>query len=84
MNRFRDSSIKGNRKILQIFRTQNIFSSGSAVEWLKRRACDQHGVGSKPTHAILLCPWKRHLMALSPTWWSWQVITLILTLFLKN
>ena len=25
----------------------------SVVKWLKQRACDQHGLGSKPTHAIL-------------------------------
>ena len=31
---------------------------GSVVEWLKRRTDDQHGLGSKPTCAILLCPWE--------------------------
>ena len=36
------------------------------VEWLKRRDCDRHGLVSKPTCAILLCPYKRHFMALSP------------------
>ena len=35
-------------------------------ERLKRRDCDRHGLGSKPTHAILLCLWKRHFTALSP------------------
>ena len=44
------------------------------VEWLKRRTRDQHGVGSKPTRAILLCPWERHFMALFPAWWSWQAV----------
>ena len=39
---------------------------GSVVEWLKRRARDQHSLGSKPTHAILLCSWERHFTALSP------------------
>ena len=34
------------------------------VKWLKRRARDQHGLGSKPTRAILLCHWKRHFTAL--------------------
>ena len=29
---------------------------GSTVEWLKHRINDQHGHGSKPTCAILLCP----------------------------
>ena len=37
---------------------------------LERRNCDRHGLGSKPTRAILLCPWKRHFTALSPAWWS--------------
>ena len=32
------------------------------------KAHDQHGLGSKPTRAILLCPWERHFTALSPTW----------------
>ena len=40
------------------------------VEWLKHRTDDQHGLGSKPTCAILLCPWERHFTALSPAWWS--------------
>ena len=31
---------------------------GSVVEWLKHRTDDQHGLGSKPTRAILLCPWE--------------------------
>ena len=43
---------------------------GSVVEWLKHRTDDQHGLGSKPTYAILLCPWERHFTALSPAWWS--------------
>ena len=38
---------------------------GSVVEWLKHRTDDQHGPGSKPTCAILLCPWERHFTALS-------------------
>ena len=57
------------------FMQQNIV--GSVVEWLKRRDCDQHGFGSKPTRAILLCPWKRHfttLTTLSPVWSSWQAV----------
>ena len=29
-------------------------NSGMLVEWLKRRACDQHGLGSKPTCTVLL------------------------------
>ena len=47
---------------------------GSVVEWLKRRARDQHGFGSKLTRAIQLCPWERHFTAHSPAWWSWQAV----------
>ena len=47
---------------------------GSVVEWLKRRARDQHGLGSKPIRAILLCPWERHFTAHSPAWWSCQAV----------
>ena len=45
---------------------------GSVVKWLKHRTDNQHDLGSKPTCAILLCPWERHFTALSPAWWSWQ------------
>ena len=31
------------------------------VKWLKHHGYDQHGLGLKPTCAILLCPWKRTL-----------------------
>ena len=41
------------------------------VEWLNH---NQRGLGSKPTCAILLCPWERHFMAISPAWWSWQAV----------
>ena len=44
------------------------------VECLKRRACDHHGLGSKPNRAILLCSWEKHFMALFPAWWSWQAV----------
>ena len=47
---------------------------GSVIEWLKRRAHDQHGLGSKSTRAILSCPWERHFTALSPAWWSWKAV----------
>ena len=47
---------------------------GSVVEWLKHRTDNQHGLGSKPTCTILLCPWERHFTALSPAWWSWQAV----------
>ena len=43
---------------------------GSVVKWLKHWTGDQHGLGSKPTCAILLCSWERHFTALSPAWWS--------------
>ena len=33
---------------------------------VKAPADDQHGLGSKPTRAILLCSWERHFTALSP------------------
>ena len=44
------------------------------VEWLKYRIDDQHGLASKPTCTIPLCPWQRHFTALSPAWWSWQAV----------
>ena len=44
------------------------------VVWLERRDCDRHGVGSKPTRAILLCPWERRFTAHSPAWQSWQAV----------
>ena len=31
------------------------------VEWSQRRDCDRYGLSLKPTSAILLCPWERHL-----------------------
>ena len=47
-------------------------TASCVVEWLKRRVRDQHGLGSKPTRAILLCPWERHFTAHYPAWWFWQ------------
>ena len=47
---------------------------GSVVDLLKHCAHNQHGLGSKPTHAILLCPWERHFTALSLAWWSWKAV----------
>ena len=47
---------------------------GSVVDWLKCRDCEQHGLDSKPPHAILLCPWGRHFTVLFPAWWSWQAV----------
>ena len=58
--------------VLGYMPANNIISS--VVEWLKHRTDDQHGLGSKATCAILLCPWKRHFTAHSPAWWSWQAV----------
>ena len=44
------------------------------VEWLKHCAYNQHGLNSRLTCAILFCPWERHFTALSPAWWTWQVV----------
>ena len=44
------------------------------VEWLTHRTDDQHGLGSKPTCAILLCSWEKHFTALSPAWWPRQAV----------
>ena len=50
--------------VLFLFLSKNCV--GSVVEWLKHRTDDQHGLGSKPTSAILLCPWEKHFTPLSP------------------
>ena len=47
---------------------------GSVVEWLKSRAYDRHGLGSKPIQAILFCLWERHFTAHSHAGWSWQTV----------
>ena len=36
------------------------FVVGSVDDWLERRNCDQHGLGSKPTRAILFSSGERH------------------------
>ena len=36
--------------------------------------CSGHGLGSKPTRAILLCPWERHFTPLSSAWWSRKAV----------
>ena len=46
----------------------------SVIEWLKQRTDDQHGLSSKLTCAILLCPWERHFTAQFFSWWSWQAV----------
>ena len=44
--------------ITPIFRVLHITHTtvGSVVEWLKRRARNQHGLGLKPIRVNLLCP----------------------------
>ena len=44
------------------------------IDWLKRCAHDQNSLGLNSTRAILLRLWKRHFLALSPAWWSWQAV----------
>ena len=66
---WRSDSIKKHKKVVG-----SVNNVGSVVEWLKPRAYNEHGLGSKPTRAILLCPWERHFTAHSPVWWSWQVV----------
>ena len=44
------------------------------VKWLEHCNCEQHGLGSKPTYAILLCSWERHFISLSLAWWSRQAV----------
>ena len=53
------------------------------VEWLERHDCDRHGLGSKPTLAILLRPLRRHFTALSPDWWSWQAVLKFIHISIK-
>ena len=50
--------------IISRIRTAGIYNINSVVEWLKHRTDDQHGLGSKPTCAILLCSWEKHFKAL--------------------
>ena len=44
------------------------------IKWLRCSAYDQHGVSSKPTQVIPLCPWERHFTTFFPAWWSWQAV----------
>ena len=46
----------------------NIKMVGNVVQWLACHAYDQHGLSSKSTCTILLCPWERHFTALSSAW----------------
>ena len=58
------------------------FFIGSVAEWLEHRDCDRHGLGLKPTRAILLCPWKRNFAA-SPAWWCWQALLKLSHIFIN-
>ena len=55
----------------------------SMVEWLKHHPCHPHGLGSKPAHTILLCPWERHLMSLFLAGQSWLAILSFSHIFVK-
>ena len=57
---------------------------GSMVEGLKHCAYDQHGLGSKPTCTILLCPWEKNFITLSLAWWSCHAILIISLLSYKQ
>ena len=35
----------------------------------QRQDCDRHGLGSKPTRAVLLCLRKKHFRTLSRAYW---------------
>ena len=63
-----------NLNLVYIYNSVGLYNIGSVVEWLKYRADDQYGLGSKLTCAILLYSWERHFAALSPAWWSWQAV----------
>ena len=66
--RFRKFHFRGSISVQLRFVFKEIISVvvvDSVVKWLECRDCDQHGVGIKPTRAILLCSCKRHFTALS-------------------
>ena len=47
---------------------------GSVIEWLERRDCDRHDIGSKPTRTILVCCSEKNFTEIFPAWWSWQAV----------
>ena len=49
-----------------------------------RRCFDRHGLGSKPTCAILLYPWERYFTALSPACWSWQSFCSVISVLISS
>ena len=55
--------LKKTEKFCKVFVNRTFFQWKSG-EWLKHRARGQPGLGSKPTRAILLCPWERHFKVL--------------------
>ena len=57
--------LKGTKKFFKFFINKIFLFVDSVVEWLKCRNCDQQGLDSKSTYAILLCLWERHLTGLS-------------------
>ena len=61
-----------------------MYAVGSVVEWLRRRARDQHGLGSKPTRAFLLRPWKRHYTAHTTGGGGRKLPALFACLYLNN
>ena len=67
---YNPNSFAQNNQTAESIPTTRLLVVGSVVEWLTHRTDDQHGLGSKPTCAILLCSWEKHFTALSPAWWS--------------
>ena len=59
---------------MRSYKHSTIYFSIISKNYVMYRADDQHGLGSKSTRAILLCPWERHFTAHSPAWWSWQAV----------
>ena len=59
------------------------FISRQRGRMVKRRVHDQHGLGSKPTRAILLRPWERYFTAFPLVWWSWQAVLNYSHIFIK-
>ena len=65
-----NSQIKESNGLIILKLNHLIINCRQCGRVVKHRTDDQHGLGSKPTCAILLCPWERHFTALSPAWWS--------------
>ena len=67
-------SYEGYRMIENIVERCSTLFVDSLGERLEHRDCDRHGLCSKLTCAILLCPWKRHFTAFAPAWRLWQAV----------